>query len=325
MDFYKHASYIAFSEALKNSLKNKTNTLLVSVPGMSVSFYIQKFLEKEDNKVFKYIKDDKESLLEFNILDLNFDKNEKALEIAEKYLKLADLNQKFALVVNTPSLLDSLKFIESTLGNHFYSSYYFKVLDKDLITIFGQILKSNLDKTEIDRIYELSGGLTRIVKFLITHKSYIDKSSQKIIEDLDFRRVFLPTAHIIEDSDDEVLIKLGIKNKDEFIGEILKDYFKTRPIKQNIDIKINSDLTFFEKDKLNGESLLKIEKYVIEGAIDNNGVVTKEKIADFKWGEGGYDEYSDQAIAKTVFRLKKKLKIYTIDPIQGYGYKIVEK
>lgn len=292
---------------------------------MSVSFYIQKFLEREDNKIFKYIKDDKESLSEFNILDLNFDKNEKALEIAEKYLKLANLNQKFALVVNTPSLLDSPKFVGSTLGNHFYSSFCFKALDKDLITIFGQILKSDLTKTEINRIYELSGGLTRIVKFLITHKSYIDKSSQKIIEDLDFRRVFLPTARIIEDSNDEVLIKLGIKDKNGFNGEIIKDYFKTRPIKQNIDIKINSDLTFFEKDKLNNESLLKIEKYIIEGAVNNNGVVTKEKIADFKWGEGGYDEYSDQAIAKTIFRLKKKLKVYAIDPIQGYGYKIVEK
>ena len=283
MDFYKTKSYQDFSGALVNSASKNTNLLLISVPGMSVTFYLQKFLEKEKNSDFKYIQSEGEMLSKFNILDLNFNKNDKALKTAESYFRVAKLNQKFALVLNTPFVLDSEDFQKSVIGSHIFNSYYFKVLDAELIKIFADILEVKLSNKEIVRVKTLSGGLTRIVKFLLNHKDMVNKTPTQVLEDEDFKRVFLPTSSIIEKCDEEVLSKLGIKSDGVYIGEILKNYFKDRPQVIKIDIEINSDLTFLEKGKLNSETLLKNEKLIIEESKKSGGTISKEKIADYKW------------------------------------------
>ncbi len=298
---------------------------MVSVPGMSVTFYIQKFLEKEKNNDFKYIQSEGETLSRFNFLDLNFDKNEKALKIAENYFKNAKLSQKFVLVINTPFILDNTEFQQSIIGSHLYNSYYFKVLDLNLIKIFADLTNIKLTDDEIQRMHILSGGLTRIIKFFLNHKEMVGLSASKILENSDFKRVFLPTAEVIEKCEDEILEKLGIKVDGQFVGGVLKIYFISRQQVVKIGIKINSDLTFYENERLNKVRLLEMEKDILEEAIKNKGPVSKEKIADFKWGEGSYDKYSDQAISKTMQRLNLKLRSYQFEPILTFGYKLINK
>lgn len=161
-----------------------------------------------------------------------------------------------------------------------------------------------------------------MVKFLLTHKEILDDSISKILESADFKRVFLSTARVIARCNKETLLKLGIMEVEDFKGGILKAYFRNNPLRPQIDIKINPDLTFSEDSGVGGKRLLKSERLILEDMVKNEGVIAKEKVADFKWGEGSYDQYSDQAIAKTIMRLKSKLKKYTIIALPGFGYKI---
>jgi DNA-binding response OmpR family regulator len=90
-------------------------------------------------------------------------------------------------------------------------------------------------------------------------------------------------------------------------------------------LKLNFDLSF-EEDGVESQTKLTLaEKRILEELVKNEGQITREKIADFKWGEGSYDEFSDQAINKAVKRLNVKLTKYRLKAILGVGYKAVRR
>ena len=97
-----------------------------------------------------------------------------------------------------------------------------------------------------------------------------------------------------------------------------------RPHENNEAIVINKDLTFIEEGEARETPLIKAERDILEHLL-SEGVVTREKVADFKWGDGSYDNFSDQAINKTIQRLNKKLIKHRITAIPKVGYKLETK
>lgn len=322
MDLQSHPFYLDFAQALQNSQINHVNLLILSVPGMAVTYFVQKFLEEHDKNHFRYINRDNQELGEFNILDLNFDKDPKALSLAVKYFKQATLSQKLALVVNIPSLLQTEDYRQSYLASHIYNTFVFKVLDLDLIKIMGQEVNISLTPTETDLIYKLSGGLARLSKYLITNKDKLDSPISQLLADTDLQSALLPTAKIVANCDNQTLESLGLKKDGIFISSLLKEYFLENPIVKKPNIQLNTDLSFLEDNISSTHKLLKLEKQILENMMIGDGVILKEKIADFKWGQGSYDEYSDQAIGKTMQRLNKKLTQYRLVVIPKVGYKL---
>ena len=112
------------------------------------------------------------------------------------------------------------------------------LLDLNLIKIFADLTNIKLTDDEIQRMHILSGGLTRIIKFFLNHKEMVGLSASKILENSDFKRVFLPTAEVIEKCEDEILEKLGIKVD-------LLTYGSVHPMLRNTIL--NDQKIFYEK------------------------------------------------------------------------------
>lgn len=318
MNFYSHPNYEEFEKFVLSSFKNKSNSLIISVPGMSVTFYIQKFIKK-NGKEFNYISEDGQKVEENNFIDLDFSLNKKALEVVDGYLKKAKSNQKFIIVLDTPYLLHSDKFASSYLSNHFYKLFYFKILDQDLIKIFSSNINVRLGRNEIKEVFNLSGGISAIAKLLLANEELLDVKQKDLVADDKFLKTILPTLKVIKRCSVGDLEKLGIMQDGKFISLLLNKYFEINNL-EIIDIEIKKNLIFSEDGVMNKNSLLRLEKKIIEAAIQSDRTIPKEEIADIKWGKNSYDDYSDEAITKTILRLNKKLQKYKFVSIPTYGY-----
>ncbi len=92
---------------------------------------------------------------------------------------------------------------------------------------------------------------------------------------------------------------------------------------ERFDIKIDKFLDLYEIGEKTS-TLGKFEAMLLEYLIDNGGVITKDKISEIKWGDGGFAGFSDDAIKKTMLRLGDKMKKYKLSAIHGYGYKLIK-
>lgn len=322
MGFYQHKQYLEFATALDSAIEKGANLLIVCVPGMSVTYFLKKFLERKKDSKIRYISTSDERLEKFNILDLNFDKNPNGLDLAEGYFKQATLRQKFALVLNTPQLLDNQRFQNSYVASHITGVYHFHTLDFEMVKIFAEELHTKLPTESMQSVFALSGGIGRLVKFMVINKDLLNLPLAELIQRDDLKLALLPSVNVISQCDQEILKKLGIKTGDGFTSQILAKYFEINPITERISIRVNPDLTFYEQTNLSKNRLNKTETRILEFMIENQGVVTKEKISEIKWGEGKYDKFSDQAIGKTMQRLGKKLVRYRLKVIPSVGYKL---
>ena len=322
MGFYQHKHYLEFATALDSAIEKGANLLIVCVPGMSVTYFLKKFLERKKDSKIKYISASDERLEEFNVLDLNFDKNPDGLALAESYFKQATLRQKFALVINTPQLLDSQEFQNSYVASHITSIYQFHTLDLEMVKIFAEELHTKLPANSLQNVLTLTGGIGRLVKFIVINKDLLNLPLAELIQREDLKLALLPSANVISQCDQEILKRLGIKTGDSFTSQILAKYFETNPTTERISIRVNPDLTFYEQTNLSKNRLNKTEAQILKFMVENQGVVTKEKISEIKWGEGEYDKFSDQAIGKTMQRLGKKLVRYKLEVIPSVGYKL---
>lgn len=323
MTLGSHPFYKEFEDNLNSCISKKASLLIESIPGMGVSYFIKKFLERNHSERISYINEDGKTLSDFNILDLDLNKNKEALKMADRYFKKATIKQKFALVINAPYILDSEEYKNSFVSSHIYSTYYFKPFDPVLIKIFAKELETNLSKSEAEKIDNLSGGHARTIKFLISNKVSLSFSVDDLLENQDLRRAIYPTIEVIKRTSNEILEKFGIVEKGVFKGGIFRRYFEINPRKQYFNIQISPDFSFSENGQVSKEYLLKVERRIIEEVVSSGGMITKEKVADYKWGEGSYDKYSDQAIAKSIQRFNSKLKYHKLVAVPTIGYRLI--
>lgn len=306
---------------MTKNIDTSANFLMVSVPGMGVSHYVKRLMERETKPDLAYINKAGQKLSGYNVLDLDFDKNEQALDAAVEYLKGADVNQKFAVAVNTPFLLESEQYRKSYLASHIYGLYFFSARSREEVGVFVGDMDPSIGEAQVDKIYALSGGIGRFIKFFVFHLDLLDKPVSRILGEADLQGVCLPTIRVVEQCKEEDLARLGLKRGGKWVSEVLGEHFARNPAAGRFDIAVNDDLSVSEEGQVTSE-LSKFEADVLKMLLGGGGVVTKEQVAEVKWGKDSYDKFSDQAINKAMRRLDEKLIKYRIRAIPRHGFKL---
>jgi hypothetical protein len=315
--------YKNLEKELDRCVKLNINFLIVTFVGYSVTFYLKKILDKK-NKNITYVNQDNQNLSRYNILDLDFCNNENALEIVEKYLRSANLDQKFAVVINTPQILDTNEFKKSYIGTHFYSIYKFIKPNLEASKVYTEVMGLKLSEEKINRLYELTGGIGRLGKYLLSNPQLIDHTAETLAADENIVKLINPIIDTYSKSTNTLLEEYGIKKDGHFTSEIIDKYIEKHPSEKVLEISVSPDLMLIENNT-ESNKLNSVEARIIKYIISDKGLIEKEKIAEIKWGEGSYDKYSDQAIVKTIRRLNKKMKFYKFATISKVGYKLEEK
>lgn len=325
MGIYSQTTYQKFELFLLDAIKTGSSSLVVTIPGLGIRHFIKKFLEKNTNLNISHIESVDQPLNELNILDVDFYKNPDALEVADRYFKTANLNQKFVLIVNDPGFLQTKKYQSSFLFGRTYLTYYFKV--RDLSDTEKLIKEIAPQATDIDmlNVYKISGGISRLIKFLVIHSEKVNLKIADLLEDEELSFVLKPTIDVIRTCPQQTLIDLGLKNEDNhFNSLLLESFFQENPLDQKFSIQIDSDLSFIEDGIMSPYRLVKIESDVLK-YLETHNVIERTMISDLKWGEGKYDEFSDQAINKTIQRLNDKMANHILISIPKIGYKLQRK
>lgn len=312
MSVYQQNSYKDLEEVLEKHRNLRSNVLLLTLPGLGGGHLCKSYWEKNKDKV-SYIDSDGDKLAGFNLLNFGLDRKPGDILIAERYVKEASLDNKFAILVHDPSLIQGKEYRGSYLSNHVYENYYLGARRLEDIELMIDEIDSKLDKDDVKKIYELSGGIAQLAKYLAVNWSRSPNFDNKEIDN-----ILEPMIKVIHKVDQDELVKLGIVDNDgKLISRILAEKIEIKP---KANIKINFDLSFEEDNKASGEKLTVTEKQILEKMKQNGGILTKEEASDIKWGEGKYDDYSDQAINKTMRRLDEKLNIYTVQTVPKIGF-----
>lgn len=312
MELQKQQAYSQLKKELDECRGLGTNLLIVTLPGTGMGRLVKEYCQDVGSEKVMLITDEEQTLGTYNLI--NFDwADESTLHKVEKIFKKAAPDQKIAVTINYPTLLNDEKFKTSFFINHTYRKYYFGLRSEEDTVLMCNEINNKLSKVDIKKIYKVSGGLAQLVKYLAVNGADCIDGVEVILE---------PVVKAVVGVSSEVLIKLGVKKDDVWVGDLLRAHYKTSGA---IQIKINFDLSFEEEGKLNDQKLTKSEKQLLEKFIVNNGKLTKEEVSDIKWGEGKYDEFSDQAINKQLRRLSEKLSVYTIQTISKVGFIIKKK
>lgn len=72
MDFYEHPRFKEFKEICDSAYMKNTNVILLSVPSMSVSYFIHKLIEEDRNDVYGMILEENQKMNKFSFIDFNF-------------------------------------------------------------------------------------------------------------------------------------------------------------------------------------------------------------------------------------------------------------
>lgn len=229
-------------------------------------------------------------------------------EMLRKLTKLFDelpIDKTIVMSVNYPKVLKN----GNNIWGHFLRRYYFGVRSKADSFLMMDELKADLDEKQKEEIYRQSGGLAHLIKYLVAG------GDKEVLESL-----VEPLMEAVKGSDEEVRQKLIGKGG---LGTLVEDFVRVNT--RQWDIEVGFDLRFYECGKKARNRLSKVEAEILNKMMVSNGEITKEEVSDIKWGEGKYDEYSDQAINKAIRRLDEKLKKHTITTVPKIGFVLEER
>lgn len=308
--------YRQLESEIDTSIKQKNHMLIITLPGLGATHLLQHYLKNHPKNNINYITTTNQPISDtYNFIDIDNTKLDFINQV-ETYFKNAFFQQKFALVLNRPHVLKSSEYLNSVLPKRFLKIFYLGAFSQKDTEIFIKDINPKISPADIKLIYKLSGGIPRLVKFFCTNIDLIRQEIKSFINNQMLNNIISHTISAILETDPSILEKLNINLKNPIISNFIKNDLN------NINIKINFDLTFTEKNISNENSLNKIESQILQYIVDNNGQISREKIAEFKWGQDSYDSFSDLAITKTMRRLKHKLAVYTLKTIPKVGYQL---
>lgn len=293
--------YKRIEELIGKSRKLGSNLVIKSFAGAGTSFILKSYAKKHPEVA--YISEENMNLGEYSVIDA-------PIEVALSYLKKADLKQKMAIVFGSGNDYYSEEGREIRL--HTYLSGAIGARSKADTEILVKEINGDLKKDRVEDIFKLSGGIGKIAKFLAVSEDK-ELGQQEILE---ATKESLE-AYLMSDLEELGIIKDGL-----VVSEMLRGVWDK--VKEEIKIDINFDLSWEENGVRAIENLTEVEAKIIRTMLVNGGTVSKEQVSDIKWGVGKYDEYSDQAINKTMRRLDQKMKLYRIKTIPKVGF-LIEK
>lgn len=308
-DIYRQQKYSEFATQLDQSRQTQSNLLIVTLPGFGVSALINAYLTRSPLEPEFY-----------NILNLDFNRYPEALKTAQDRFAQAVPKQKFCLVVNKPALIESPEFKNSSLFTHFYSTYH---LCPRSIEDCRQIVLSLSPKTkatQIKKIFDLSGGIVQLAKYLTVNQDKIENQDQ-LYSDPQLLSILKMISDGAANTSRLILQKLGAVNESgNWISQLMANWFVRHLSSTDFQIKANFDLSFEENGVKNPNQLTRTEKEIIDFILQHQNKISREEVSDLKWGQGKYDNFSDEAINVTMRRLNKKLRLYQVRTIPKVGY-----
>lgn len=310
-------AYQKLVSQLNSYVAKKAGVLIVSLPGLGASFFLKEFAHENNGEGVRYITSEQDDFGAYNIADLNFAGDPKAIEVSERILATVSSEQKVAFILNAPYLLDNKVFLDSAVGRHTFGKVYLPVRNETETKELALEIDPGFDLRKLSEIYGLSGGIARIVKFLVVKGGIFE---EKDFSEVD--RLIAPTVKAAVITKKEVLISLGIWNGSKYIGDLVNTAVNS--LNQEVGLLVKDDLSLVEDGAVVGKVTL-LEKSLIDLVLGSDGILTKEKIAEIKWGEASYAEFSDQAISKTIQRLNKKMMKHFFESIINVGYKLRQK
>ena len=325
MDFYNHHQYKDFETQILKAIKGNYNILIYCLLSADAEFFIKKFIEKHKKDKFKYITRNGETLVKFNFLNMDFNNASLALNEADSYLLHSNVDQKLAVVINNLGVLNSEIFRKSVLSRRYYTDVYIKNMDLERAKILAVDCNVKVSDKVMSEILEKTGGIAILTKYFVLNLDKLNLDYSELLEDAVFKNMLWFICEHIAVCNQSHLVEFGIKCEGEFTGSIIREYFKRNQFVLTFDISMDEDGHFREFGLENQNIFLKIERNIILKANDNKGMVTKEEISDIKWGKDSYDEYSDQAIKKTIQRINKKLEKHVFVAIPTIGYRLTSK
>lgn len=294
---------------------------VVAVVGMGISYLSKKYVAEHGGGKTAYICGRGEELGEFSILDLDLD--EARIGGVDEYFRKATNEQKMAVIINRPGLMETRSFRESYFGRHLYRLETMRVMDITDCRLLVNSLKGGVvDEQLVKTIYELSGGLGQLIKYLCLQR--LGSENVKVLsEDKMLKEIGQSIIDACRGARPDVLESMGVTERGEFKSWLLKEIGDE--MQQVTDIVVGSDLAVWEDGEKTGNKIARVERDIIDKMNSNNGLISKEELAEIKWGGRQYSDFSDQAMNKAMRRISNKLVKYKIVTIRKTGYKLYRK
>lgn len=292
------------------------NGIVVTFPGCGFSHRAEVYAKNK--KDVAMILKEGEPLLSFNIIILSFISNGLSIKVVDDYLKMATSEQKIIVAIDDVSFLESESFKTSYLAGHVYDFLWFGAFDEN--EMMGVAKDMGDFEGDLTSLYKLSGGISRLVKYLCKRSE--NRDLKDLVTDPGLQSICRPMLEVIKKSSLVDLERLEIAKRGEVKSMILRKLQKEMGMV--INIKVGKDLALLE-DGVTGEKLARVEKEILEKMLELDGYLSREKVAEIKWGKEDFSDFSDQAINKTMRRLSSKMKKYKIETIWKTGYKLVKK
>ncbi len=296
-----------FTAKLDFCLQTKTNILIISLPGLGASYFLQNYHSLHPQNV-TYLNQPNLLLKNFNLLDLQPYSN--FINDINRYFLTATTTQKFALAINSPS---------TTPSQHFYTTFYLPA--RNLQDTTNLVTEINPAISTASQIHHLSGGIPLLIKYFVANPDMVSQTPGVIAQQPEVVNLLSPLAKEIATTDTQTLEKLQIKNSNGWVSPVLALLVNTS--NQQVNITINFDLTFTENGRTSPTPLNRLEKDILNFMLQHQNTITREQIADIKWGPGKYDQFSDLAIGKTMRRLAKKLQSHHLKTTPKIGYSLI--
>lgn len=313
-----YQSFENLKTILDQAKSNKYNLMLISLPGTGLSHYLKQYQEANPIDT-SYISDiSSPSLSHLNLIDTSFLASPEAYIDIDKLWLSAKVDQKFAIVIDDPGWLRTPHAQKCQFLDRVYRTEFFPVHSPDDIQLLSVDKNPNITPDHLQEVISQSAGLARLVKYISLKDSF---SPSWWNTDTQLQRLIQPTLLAISHSSDEDLNSLGLKKNGQFQSQLISDLVN-KISSTNFDINISPDLVIIENGQNFGKKSSPVEKALLAEMQANNGIISKEKIAEIKWGQDSYDSFSDQAIKKTMMRLSVKLRKYRIKSITKFGYQL---
>ncbi len=305
-----------------STFDRKLNSVIVSVPGVGVGHELNKICSKHN---FTYIVDKNDTFGNKNIIDIDFHNGDATIESS---LLLFEKNKKtdpknfFCFVIDAPQVITTDTYKKSDLSAHIWDYYYMKVRTLEETDYLLHTWEFNYSEDQVKRIHDRSNGVTRLIKYFANFPDSTEKSNQELFADETFVRIFLPSLQVVSKLDTQTQIKLGLDPKNElFIAGANETTFISD---LQMNLKINDDLSFIENNKDSETVLSLFEAELLKTLLDQS-VITRDHIAQLKWGDNYADKFSDQAINQAIARLNDKLSNHIVKAVSKLGYKLATK
>lgn len=303
---------------LDEARKTCSNLLVVALPGFGLNSYFKKY-QDQNNRV-AIITPDNTEISDFNLIIMSSVWGGSIFSSIDSILRQANPSQKFCLGTTRPWIIHSPEYTSSYLSKHLYKTVWLKPYDSEDSAVIAKSYNRNLSNSDINKIHALSGGIPQLIKYLSINNKMLKSDIDTLVADHNLGHILSPIVDAIQKTPVEYLEKLGALDANKvLVSNLLSAFSESTPV-SGIAIQIGFDLSIKENGVNYGQKLTKSEAQILETMLKKSGQISKEEISDIKWGQGKYDQFSDQAIHKTMSRIAGKLRVHKITTVPQVGF-----